>query len=169
MYPGGSRGSTVSYENNSFINVQYFNSSSEGDSGVSATGHTNYTNNIFDRVQFAQLEGGRDQYNMILICNTIVTDSYDSDSDSDGLNDGYELDIGLNASDPVTDSDSLSDGWEVKYNASFGVDPLSTASDSELNSDVDMDTLSLSEEEELTTSQEATLLQMVTMERLGSL
>ena len=151
-HAGGSNSSSVSNENNSFINVQYFNSSSEGDSGVSATGHTNYTSNSFDRVQLAQFERGRDQYTMTLIGNTIITDSYDGDSD--GLNDGYELDIDLNASDPDTDGDSLSDGWAVMYNGSSGVDPLSTASASELNSDVDMDTLSLLEEEELGTDPE---------------
>ena len=149
---GGSRDGTVAYVNNGFINVQYFNSSSEGNSGVSVTEHTNYTNNIFDRVQFAQLEGGREEYDMTLTGNSIITDSYDSDGD--GVGDIFEFLNEMDPEDSDSDGDGLNDGWEVKYNGSFGVDPLVPASDLELNSDIDMDHLSLSEEEDANTDPE---------------
>ena len=81
---GGSWRGAVNFENNSFINVRYIKSSFGGDSGVSAAGHTTYTNNILDQVQFAQLDERRAEYNVTSIGNTIITDSYDSDGDGDG-------------------------------------------------------------------------------------
>ena len=155
-YAGGSGGNTLLYENNTFINVRYiktlYGGSAVGNSGISATGHTNYTNNIFDRVQFAQLEKGRDQYDMTLNGNSIITDSYDSDGD--GLGDIFEFLNGMESEDSDSDGDGLNDAWEVKYNGSSGVNPLDAASDSELSSDIDMDSLSLSKEEEFGTDPE---------------
>ena len=149
---GGSWRGSVSYENNSFINVRYIKSSSGGDSGVSVSGHTSYTNNSFDRVQYAQLAGRRAEYNVSSIGNVIMNDSYDSDGD--GLGDIFEFLNGLEPEDSDSDGDGLSDAWEVKYNGSSGVDPLTTASASDLSSDADMDGFSLSEEEELGTDPE---------------
>ena len=151
-HAGGSENNTALYENNSFINVRYLKLSKRGDSGISASGHTNYTNNSFDQVQFAQLEGRRAEYHVTSIGNTIITDSYDGDSD--GLGDIFEFLNGMEPEHSDSDGDGLNDAWEVKYDGSSGVNPISAASVSELRSDADGDGLSLSEEEEANTDPE---------------
>ena len=75
------------------------------------------------------------------------TDPTSNDSDNDGLNDGSEVQIFMtNSSLADTDSDGLVDGWEVAYKGASGVNPLDTATASELNSDLDGDGLTLLEE-----------------------
>ena len=170
-YAGGSRAGTVVYESNSFTNVRYNKSTTSedvyGNSGLSGSGLTNYTNNIFDQVQYVQLDKGIAEFNVTSIGNTIMTDSYDSDgdglgdifefftsktnpeqsdTDADGLNDSYEVDIGLDAGSSDTDADGLNDAWELLYNGSSGVNPLVAATEAELGSDVDMDGFNLSGE-----------------------
>ena len=70
-----------------------------------------------------------------------------SDTDGDGLNDGYEL-LNLMTNPKVndTDGDGLSDGWEAEYNDALGVEPTDAASDVELAFDEDSDGLNLLEE-----------------------
>ena len=68
------------------------------------------------------------------------------DTDKDGLNDSYELDLDINPLLKDTDKDGLNDKWEVTYRAAFGVNPGTTAIDSELASDRDTDGLNLTEE-----------------------
>ena len=170
-YAGGSRDGTILYESNSFTNVRYNKSRTVsgvfGNSGLSANGLTNYTNNVFDQVQYAQLEKGRAEYNVTSIGNTVMNDSYDSDgdglgdlfefftlgsepenSDSDGdtLNDSYEVDLELDPLKTDTDGDGLNDRWELMYNGSSGVNPRVAATEAELGSDVDMDGYNLSGE-----------------------
>lgn len=65
----------------------------------------------------------------------IGTDKYDSDSDFDGLWDGYEYyTLGTNPANNDSDSDSIPDGWEF-YN---GLDPLVD----DAGNDPDLDLLS---------------------------
>ena len=70
-----------------------------------------------------------------------------SDTDGDGLDDGYEL-LTLMTNPKVTDSDGdgLSDGWEAEHNDALGVEPTDAASDVELAFDEDSDGLNLLEE-----------------------
>ena len=68
------------------------------------------------------------------------------DMDSDGLNLTAEFKANTNPSLNDTDGDGLNDGWEVTYASSTGVDPLDTASDSELSFDMDSDGLNLAAE-----------------------
>ena len=170
-YAGGSQHGVVLYESNNFTNIRYNKSTTSdgvyGNSGLSGSGLTNYTNNIFDQVEYTQLDGRRVEFNVTSIGNTIVNDSYDSDddelgdifefltsgsdpenkdSDGDTLNDSYEVDIGLDASSSDTDADGLNDAWELMYNGSSGVNPLVPATEAELGSDIDMDGYNLSGE-----------------------
>ena len=145
-YAGGSPDGVVIYEGNNFTNVRYSkNTTSEGvygNSGLSGNGLTNYTNNIFDQVEFAQLGKKRAEFNLTSIGNTVMTDSYDSDSD--GLCDLFEFfTLGTDPGDTDSDGDTLSDGWEAKYNDSLGVNPTVAATDAELYSDTDNDGLNL--------------------------
>ena len=171
-YAGGSQHRVVLYENNSFTNVRYNKSRTSedvyGNSGLSGSGLTNYTNNIFDQIQYTQLEKGIAEFNVTYVGNTIMNDSYDSDgdglgdiselfthgtdpenadSDGDTLNDSYEVDIGFDANDPDMDDDGLNDGWELTYNGSSGVNPNIIATGPELLSDTDNDGWNLTEEE----------------------
>ena len=171
-YAGGSQHQVVLYEGNSFTNVRYNKSTTSegvyGNSGLSGSGLTNYTNNMFDQIQYIQLDKGIDEFNVTSVGNIIVTDSYDSDSDGlgdiseffisktnpeksdsdgDNLNDSYELDIKFDANNPDMDDDGLNDGWELRYNGSSGVNPNITATETELVSDTDNDGWILTEEE----------------------
>ena len=69
-----------------------------------------------------------------------------SDGDSDGLNLTAEFKANTNSSSNDTDGDKLADGWEVRYNDSFGVNPLDMANATELASDRDGDSLNLTAE-----------------------
>ena len=152
LYAGGSATGNVLYENNSLTNVRYFRgTSADGNSGISTTGQTTFTNNTFNRVQYAQLSSGRRYFNIVVNVNTIIDDSYDSDDD--GLGDIYEFLI--SRTDPEnndTDSDTLNDKWEVTYNGASGVNPLSSAYISDLRTDQDGDNLDLEREEDLGTN-----------------
>ena len=75
------------------------------------------------------------------------TDLLQNDTDSGGVDVVHELFenyIDLLQND--TDSDGLTDEWEVRYNGSFGVNPLVAANGTMLSSDVDGDGLTLLEE-----------------------
>ena len=77
----------------------------------------------------------------------LMTDPTLADTDGDGLNDSYEVLILMtNASSVDTDGDGLNDKWEITYNGSSGVNPLVAATASELASDTDTDGLNLLEE-----------------------
>ena len=178
-YAGGSQHDLVLYEGNNFTNVRYDKSTTSegvyGNSGFSGSGLTNYTNNMFDQIQYTQLDGRVAVFNVTYVNNTIVNDSYDSDgdglsdiselftlgtdpgnadSDGDNLNDSYELDIELEPLNPDTDGDGLNDGWEIRYNRSSGVNPFVAATEAELGSDVDQDGYTLLEEAERNTDPE---------------
>ena len=151
-YAGGSEFGEVVYENNTFINARYnkqvFGSyiPAKIDSGLSGTGLTNYTGNVFDSVQYTQLSKPRADLNITLANNKILTDSYDSDGD--GLGDVFEFLNGLEPQDNDSDNDRLNDGWEEKYRGAAGVHPLYRTL-YPLSYDQDGDGLGLREEEKL--------------------
>ena len=177
-YAGGSQHDLVLYEGNNFTNVRYDKSTTSegvyGNSGLSGSGLTNYTNNIFDQIQYTQVDGRVAVFNVTYVDNTILNDSDtdgdglgdlfefltsgtdpgNADSDGDNLTDGYELDIELDPLNPDTDGDGLNDGWETRYNRSSGVNPLIAATEAELGSDVDQDGYTLLEEAERNTDPE---------------
>ena len=112
---GNNQNATVCYEENTFYDI-FLNGTN---AGKSDTGTTKYTKNV------------------------IKSDGYDTDGD--GLGDVQEI---LEGTDPLnsdSDDDGLRDGWEVKYNGATGVNPHEkTALD--LNSDGDTDGLTLLDE-----------------------
>ena len=145
---GGSEDGKVTYENNRFTDV-IFNGS---DAGLSLEGSTCYTENIFDRVQYSGIQNKLNK-TLDFTNNTATHDEYDSDDD--GLMDFQELfDIGTSPASIDTDNDGLQDGWEVMYNGVSGVDPLVTATSSDLESDNDSDSLTLLGEGEAGTDPE---------------
>ena len=75
------------------------------------------------------------------------TDPDKKDTDDDGLNDSYEVQVlGSNATDKDTDGDGLNDRWEVEYGHCLTVNILVQASFFELSADIDGDGLSLEQE-----------------------
>jgi hypothetical protein len=61
----------------------------------------------------------------------ICTDPLNTDTDADGLDDGYELDIGINPVNTDSDGDKIQDGVEV----ALGMQPNNTDSDGDRMSD----------------------------------
>ena len=80
------------------------------------------------------------------------TDPTSSDTDGDGLNDGYEKKTIM--TDPTmkdTDGDNLNDGWEDTYKDAPGVNATMNATAEELASDTDSDGLNLTGESQANT------------------
>ena len=117
-----------------------------GDTG----GYTKYSGNQFSDVQYA----GVNQWASLSVIsenNVIVSDTYDSDNDSLGdVRELFELD--LNPVDGDSDSDTLNDAWEVLYSGADDVNPTVGAASTRLTTDQDVDGLTLSEEEEHNTN-----------------
>ena len=142
QHAGGSVAGDVNYSNNTMINVNF-----TGDySGGSRTGAVSYSNNHMTDILLSGTDvcttpiGGAVYSN-----NALAGDDYDTDSD--GLPDLYEqFVINTNPRSSDTDGDGLGDGWEVEYNGSFGVNPRVAATIDELASDMDNDSLNLTEE-----------------------
>ena len=65
------------------------------------------------------------------------TDPLERDSDADGIDDGDEVEVGLNPAEADSDGDGMPDGWERRY----GIDPLSDCDDDGAAGDVDSDGL----------------------------
>ena len=65
------------------------------------------------------------------------TDPLERDSDADGIDDGDEVEVGLNPAEADSDGDGMPDGWERRY----GMDPLSDCDDDGAAGDVDGDGL----------------------------
>ena len=72
--------------------------------------------------------------------------SISSDSDEDGLTLLNESIAGTDPASSDTDDDGLGDGWELTYIDTDGVDPVVKATEEELESDQDNDRLTLLEE-----------------------
>ena len=76
------------------------------------------------------------------------TNPSSNDTDGDGLNDSYELELDM-PTDPTladTDGDGLGDKWELTYNGDPGVNPTTAADGTELAFDGDTDGLNLTAE-----------------------
>ena len=63
-----------------------------------------------------------------------------------------EEEVNTTPSNSDTDGDGLPDGWEFRYRAAAGVDPIIAVTDAELSSDEDADGLTLLEEEAINTN-----------------
>ena len=72
--------------------------------------------------------------------------SLSSDSDGDGLTLLNESIVDTDPASSDTDKDGLGDGWELTYIDANGVDPVVKATEAELESDQDNDRLTLLEE-----------------------
>ena len=94
-------------------------------------------------------DGWEDTYEGLSGVNPLVkASSFElaSNDDDDGLSLKEEALTGTNPIRNDTDGDGLNDGWEVRYNDSYGVNPLIKATDEELLSDRDSDGLNLLQE-----------------------
>ena len=163
LYSGASQSNKASYINNTMTNVSF--------TGILSGGgliEVNYTENTMSDILLSGSDSIMgDSGTFIYMDNVIVSDRYDSDSDglgdgseqfvigtnprdsdsdNDGLNDSYEVNITTNATSADTDDDGLDDRWEVTYNSSLYVNPLDKADNTELASDEDMDGLNLTAE-----------------------
>ena len=94
-------------------------------------------------------DGWEDTYEGLSGVNPLVKASsleLTSNDDDDGLSLKEEALARTNPIRNDTDGDGLNDGWEVRYNDSYGVNPLIKATDEELLSDRDGDGLNLLQE-----------------------
>ena len=82
----------------------------------------------------------------------VTEEELSSDQDSDGLTLLEEYIIRSDPFNSDTDGDGLLDGWEALYSESYGVDPLVKVTEEELISDEDNDGLSLREEASIRTN-----------------
>ena len=97
---------------------------------------TNFTNNDSDADGLTDGEEYR-----------LGTNPLNEDSDGDSLGDKLEVvEIGSNPLSNDTDKDGLPDIWEVTYSNVSGVDPIVTATPTDLGSDIDGDGLNLLQE-----------------------